>query len=89
MIKYSITSQSDFLPLEEISDRAAETISGGAEVTTGTEVTVDTDDIFFPIEGPTRLIDSVSALIEAIRGIGPGLEMISLLLSGDNGDGES
>ena len=55
MVKDITTSQLDFFLLEEVSDRAAETISGGVAGTTNSPDLVDTDDIagVFGIPGET------------------------------------
>ena len=66
MGKDSTTSQLDFFLLEEVSDRAAETISGGAEVTTGLEVTVSTDDIVKPLTIPLEIKAAIDELFDEL-----------------------
>ncbi len=68
MVKDITTSQLDFLSFEEVSDRAAETISGGAEVVTGgdIEIAVSDEDITKPFEILGDLSDQFMGLLDNI-----------------------
>ena len=69
MGKNSTTSQSDFLLLEEISNEAAETISGGQELTLGGNQSLSLglfDPLTMPIDVITKLIGSMSELTGAL-----------------------
>ena len=69
MGKDSTTSQLDFLLFEEVSDRAAETISGGASVTTTSpelKVEVDTDDLAGVVEIPGDVMEALGGLFDGL-----------------------
>ncbi len=72
MGKDSTTSQLDFLLLEEVSNEAAEAISGGQTFTLGGEQEIEIglfDPLTMPFDMLTSVIGSVSELTEAL-GIG-------------------
>lgn len=73
MGKDSTTSQLDFLLLEEVSNEAAEAISGGQELTLGgtQELSLGLfDPITMPIDVLTTILGSVGTLTEAFSGLG-------------------
>ena len=72
MVKDITTSQLDFLSLEEVSDQAAETISGGIGVEfewnplpTGT-LSAEAADILEPLQLPQEAMESMAGLTETL-----------------------
>ncbi len=65
MVKDITKSQLDFLALEEVSDQAAETISGGGPVLTTLSPAFEVEtDLLDPIDGNQALIDLLHSFIE-------------------------
>ena len=75
MVKDITTSQLDFLALEEVSDRAAETISGGAVATITSPVLETEADLADPLALPLLL----SEFIEEFTGLTPPAGMFPAL----------
>ncbi|MBE9045171.1 hypothetical protein IQ255_12290 [Pleurocapsales cyanobacterium LEGE 10410] len=67
MGKNSTTSQLDFLLFEEVSNEAAETISGGVGLTLGGSQELDLGNpLTMPFDSMTSLIGSISTLAGAL-----------------------
>lgn len=65
MVKDSTTSQLDFLLFEEVSNEAAEIISGGKTLTLGGNQSLEVglfDGLTMPVDAITSMIESVGTL---------------------------
>lgn len=76
MVKDITKSQLDFLALEEVSDRAAETISGGAEATVTSPILETTLDAEDPLALPLlagEFMEEFFGLLSPFKGLGDKL----------------